>query len=74
MLLKLPPVALSPTRMLMRGVYAQRSCLFDCSSREGQGFSAPPNVKKALVLSALLHKFCQHYGLTLCRFPADGLC
>lgn len=52
MLLKLPPVALSPTRMLMRGVYAQRSCLFDCSSREGEGFLAPPNVKKALVLSA----------------------
>lgn len=34
MLLKLPPVALSPTRMLMRGVYAQRSCLFAHRGRE----------------------------------------
>lgn len=45
MLLKLPPVALSPTRMLMRGVYAQRSCLF-APFREGEGFSAPSNVKR----------------------------
>lgn len=52
MLLKLPPVALSPTRMLMRGVYAQRSCLFDCSSREGEAFQRRLMFKKALVLSA----------------------
>lgn len=73
MLLKLPPVALSPTRMLMRGVYAQRSCLFDCSSREGEGFAAPPNVQSTS-FKCKTHKFCQHYGLTLCRFPADELC
>lgn len=45
MLLKLPPVALSPTRMLMRGVYAQRSCLF-ASSREEEGFLAPSHVQR----------------------------
>lgn len=52
MLLKLPPVALSPTRMLMRGVYAQRSCLFAHPGREKA--LQHHLMLKALVLSAKL--------------------
>lgn len=51
MLLKLPPVALSPTRMLMRGVYAQRSCLFACFIQGGRRLFNI-SCSKALVLSA----------------------
>lgn len=71
MLLKLPPVALSPTRMLIRGVYAQRSCLF-ASPREGQGFQRYLMLK-GTSFKCIAHKFCRHFGLTLCRFPANEL-
>lgn len=56
MLLKLPPVALSPTRMLMRGVYAQRSCLFASSGRE-KAFQHHLMLK-GTSFKCIAHKFC----------------
>lgn len=43
--LKLPPVALSPTRMLIRGVYAQ-AWLSVCFIQGGTRLSALSNVKR----------------------------